>query len=99
MPKSGTYPGSQRPAEPVATGFFGGSNRVEKCGSVKGLLGQRGCRRCADCPALSRSSGCQDRGCRVFLLSQGKQSAWLSSLAQSAGLSPVTPLFSNQITE
>ena len=27
-------PGSQRPAEPVATGFFGGSNRAEKCGSV-----------------------------------------------------------------
>ena len=28
-------PGSQRPAEPVASGFFGGSNRAEKCGSVK----------------------------------------------------------------
>ena len=39
-------PGSQRPAEPVATGFFGGFNRAEKCGSVKGAWGQavgRGC--------------------------------------------------------
>ena len=33
-------PGSQRPAEPVASGFFGVFQSPKKCGSVKGSLGQ-----------------------------------------------------------
>ena len=62
----GTYLGSQRSAEPVATGFFGGSNRAEKCGSVKGPWRQAmGCG-CRIFPEQSRSPRCHDRGCGKF---------------------------------
>ncbi len=71
-PKSGTYPGSQRPAEPVATGFFGGSNRAEKCGSVKEPWRQAVGRGCQIFPELSHSLRCQNRGCGNFLLSAGQ---------------------------
>ena len=79
MPKDGTYPGSQRPAEPVATGFFGGSNWAEKCGSVKEPWRQAVGRGCQIFPEQSHSVRCHNRGCGVFLLSQGKQSPWLSA--------------------
>ena len=64
--------GPQRPAEPVASGFFVGSNRAEKCGSVKGPWRQAVGRGCQIFPALSHSLRCQDRGCDSFLPSAGQ---------------------------
>ena len=55
MPKDGTYPGSQRPAETVASGFFVGSNRAEKCGSVKEPWRQAVGRGCQIFPERSHS--------------------------------------------
>ena len=65
-------PGSQRPAEPVATGFFGGSNRAEKCGSVKEPWRQAVGRGCRLFSVQSHSARCQDRRYGDFLLSAGQ---------------------------
>ena len=90
---------SQRPAEPVALGFLEGVKIPKIRGQISGL----GVRlwvvdaRFPRCRAILH--GVTIGVAAVSCYQQGKQSAWLSSLAQSAGLSPVTPLFSNQITE
>ena len=72
---------------------------ADKCGSVKEPWCQAVGRVCQIFPALSHSIRCQDRGCGVFLLSAGQAERLAVRQARSTGLSPVTPLFSNQITE
>ena len=84
-------PSSQRPAEPVATGFFPGVKIPKNRGQILGL----GVRLWVVGAKFSRSRAIP-HGVRVWVvavscLRQGKQSAWLSSLAQSAGLSPAPP--------
>ena len=88
-------PGSQRPAEPVATGFFGIMTSCEKCGSVNRPWHQAvGCV-CQIFPALSHSVRRQDRGCGVCLLSAGQAERPAVRRALCAGESPpVPPLFS-----
>ena len=88
MPKDGTYPGSQRPAETVASGFFVGSNRAEKCGSVKEPWRQAVGRGCQIFPERSHSVRCHNRGWRVFLLSAGQAERSAVRRAHLAGLSP-----------
>ena len=78
--------GPQRPAEPVASGFFVGSNRAEKCGSVKGPWRQAVGRGCQIFPALSHSLRCQDRVVTVSCLQQGKQSARLCEITNGFNL-------------
>lgn len=84
--------GSQRPAEPVTTGFFEGSNRAEKCGSVKGSWRQAMGRGCRIFPALSHSVRCQDRGCGVFLLSAGRAERLAVQPGTKYGAKPRAPL-------
>ena len=90
-PKSGAYPGSQRPAEPVASGFFGGSNRAEKCGSVKGPWRQAVGRGCQIFPERSHSVRCHNRGWRVFLLSAGQAERLAVQPGTKCGAKPRTP--------
>ena len=97
MPKSGTYPGSQRPAEPVASGFFGISNRPKKCGSVNRPWRQAVGRGCWIFPERSHSVRCHNRGCGNFLLSAGQAERLAVRQAHLSGAKPHAPLFSNQI--
>ena len=79
-------PGSQRPAEPVATGFSQGVKIQKIRGRFEGL----GVKLWVVGAKFSRFRAIL-YGVRVWVvavscLRQGKQSAWLSSLAQNAGL-------------
>ena len=84
-------PGSQRPAEPVVTGFSQGV-KIQK---IRGRFDRLGVKlwvmdaRFPRCRAILHgvTIGVVANSC----YQQGKQSAWLSSLAQSAGLSPAPP--------
>ena len=91
-------PGSQRPAEPVATGLLQGVKTSKNRGQFSGLgvklwVVDDGLSQCRAIPY-----GVRIGVTTISCYQQGKQSTWLSSLARSAGLSTVTPLFSNQIT-
>ena len=92
-------PGSQRPAEPATSGFLQGVNFAIFRGRYWGLGVKLGVvnARFYQCRAILY--GVRIGAAEISCFRQGKQSTWLSSLARSAGLSPVTPLFSNQITE
>ena len=83
--------GPQRPAEPVASGFFVGSNRAEKCGSVKGPWRQAVGRGCQIFPALSHSVRCHNRGCGNFLLSAGQAEHLAVQPGTKCGAKPRTP--------
>ena len=85
-------PGSQRPAEPVASGFFGGSNRAEKCGSVKEPWRQAVGRGCQIFPERSHSVRCHNRGWRVFLLSAGQAERLAVRQAHLSGAKPRDPI-------
>ena len=81
-------PGSQRPAEPVATGFSQGVKFPIFRGQISGL----GVKLWVVDAGFSWPRAVP-HGVRVWVVAvscceQGKQSAWLSSLAQNAGLSP-----------
>ena len=84
-------PGSQWPAEPVAVGFFRGSNRAEKCGSVKGPWRQAVGRGCQIFPERSHSVRCHNRGWRVFLLSAGQAERLAVQPGTKCGAKPRTP--------
>ena len=84
-------PGSQRPAEPVATGLLQGVKIQKIRGRFEGLgvkLGvvDGGFSQCRAIPY-----GVRIGVTTISCYQQGKHSAWLSSLAQSAGLSPAPP--------
>ena len=92
-------PGSQCPAEPATSGFLQGV----KISKIRGQISGLGVKLWVVGAGFSRPRAIL-HGVKVWVVAvscfqQGKQSARLSSLARSAGLSPVTPLFSNQITE
>ena len=84
-------PGSQRPAEPVATGLLQGVKTSKNRGQFSGL----GVKlwvvsvKFSQCRAIL--CGVRIGVAKFSCFRQGKQSAWLSSLAQSAGLSPAPP--------
>ena len=86
-------PELQRPAEPVASGFFGIStakksrSRFETIGVKLWVAGREFFR----CGAILQ--GVRIGVAEFSCFRQGKQSARLSSLAQNAGLSPEPPSF------
>ena len=88
---NGPTPGSQWPAEPATSGFLQGVNFAIFRGRFGGLGVKLGVvdDRFSQCRAILH--GVTIGVVTVSCLQQGKQSAWLSSLAQSAGLSPAPP--------
>ena len=84
-------PGSQRPAEPVATGLLQGVKIQKIRGRFEGLgvkLGvvDGGFSQCRAIPY-----GVRIGVTTISCYQQGKHSAWLSSLAQSGGGGPPPP--------
>ena len=84
-------PSSQRPAEPVATGF----SRGVKISKIRGRFWSLGVKLWvvdagfSQCRAIPY--GVTIGVVEISCFRQGKQSAWMSSLAQSAGLNPAPP--------
>ena len=84
-------PGSQRPAEPVATGFLEGVKISKIRGQISGLGVKLGVVNAGFSQCRAILNGVAIGATEISCFWQGKQSAWLSSLARSAGLSPVPP--------
>ena len=81
-------PGSQRPAEPVAPGFLEGVKISKNRGQILGLGVKPWGVDAENSQCGAILYGVTIGIAKFSCFRQGKQSAWLSSLAQNAGLSP-----------
>ena len=85
MPKDGAYPGSQRPAEPVATGLLQGVKTSKNRGQFSGLgvklwVVDDGLSQCRAIPY-----GVRIGVTTISCYQQGKQSARLSAWHEARG--------------